>query len=60
MPLALKAGVRPNRDLDVCVPQLAVGAWQPLPFEAEHLPVVDPCRYCDVECLAIVDRNSAG
>src|SRR5580704_3980008 len=57
MPLALEAGVRPNRDLDVCVPRLAVGAWQPLPLEAEHLPVVDPGWYRDVERLAVRHRH---
>src|SRR5262249_49934236 len=36
IPLAPEAGVRPNRELNVGVPGLAVGARQPLPLETEH------------------------
>src|SRR6185369_10477508 len=53
MPLALEAGVRPNRDFDICVPQLAVGAGQSLPLEAQHLTVADPGWYCYIERLAV-------
>src|SRR6476660_7885058 len=56
MRLALEAGVRPNRDFDVGVPRLAVGARQSLPLKAEHLAVVDPGRNRDVERLAIRHR----
>src|SRR5215510_15578543 len=58
MPLALETGVRPNRDLDVCVPRLAVVAWQPLPLKTQHLPAVDPGRYRDVERLAVRHRHN--
>src|SRR5215510_16195646 len=57
MPFALEAGVRPDRDLDVCVPRLAVGAWQPLPFKTQHLTVVDSGRYRDVERFAVRHRH---
>src|SRR5215475_14867388 len=57
MLLALEARVRPNRDLDVCVPQLAVGARQPLPLKTQHLTVNDPGRYRYVERLAIRHRH---
>src|SRR5262249_35999923 len=57
MPLALEAGVRPNRDLDVCVPRLAVGSRQPLPLKTQHLTVVDPGRYRYVERLAVRHRH---